>query len=29
MAICTWCGDEMKKGLWENHKCGEPEEDNG
>jgi len=23
MSICTWCGDEMKEGLWENHKCVE------
>jgi len=26
MSMCNWCGDEMKEGLWENHKCIEEEE---
>jgi len=29
MSMCNWCGDDMKEGLWESHKCIEPkEEDN-
>jgi hypothetical protein len=24
---CNWCGDEMKEGLWETHKCLEPVEE--
>lgn len=27
MSTCTWCGDNMKEGLWEIHKCIEPKED--
>ncbi len=26
MSACNWCGDNMKEGLWESHKCVEPEE---
>ena len=25
MSLCNWCGDEMKAGLWEIHKCIEEE----
>ena len=25
---CNWCGDEIKEGVWENHKCLEDKEDN-
>jgi hypothetical protein len=28
MNACNWCGDAMKVGLWESHKCIEPEESN-
>ena len=24
MPMCNWCGDTMKEGLWEFHKCVEP-----
>lgn len=27
-SLCNWCGEAMKKGLWESHKCIEPEESN-
>jgi len=26
MPNCNWCGDEMKAGLWEIHKCIEEKE---
>jgi hypothetical protein len=26
MSQCVWCGDEMRKGLWEIHICLEEEE---
>jgi hypothetical protein len=26
MTNCNWCGDEMKAGLWEIHKCIEEKE---
>jgi hypothetical protein len=25
MSQCVWCGDEIKKGLWEIHTCLEEE----
>lgn len=25
---CTWCGDEVKKGLWVNHTCLEDKGEN-
>ena len=25
--MCNWCGDLMKEGLWEVHKCLEQKEE--
>ena len=27
MSQCSWCGDEMKAGIWETHTCVEDKED--